>query len=87
MHIYGGGWNGGKRLDKVLLPMLPKLLAHEISVVSLEFRSQFRRLKRHHIAKSSATTQSAIGQKDLPHYARDIAINKARLIQRINQHA
>lgn len=36
--IHGGGWNGGTRIDKVLSPMLPGLLDHRISVVSIEYR-------------------------------------------------
>lgn len=44
-HIHGGGWNGGERLNKNLLPVLPKLLKAKISVVSVEYR-----LIRHAVA-------------------------------------
>lgn len=45
-HIHGGGWNGGERLNRNLLPVLPKLLEAKISVVSVEYR-----LIRHAVAE------------------------------------
>lgn len=38
IHIHGGGWNGGQRLNKNLLPALPQLLKANIAVVSVEYR-------------------------------------------------
>lgn len=37
-HIHGGGWNGGKRLNRNLVSALPRLLEARISVVSVEYR-------------------------------------------------
>lgn len=36
--IHGGGWQSGNRMNKHLLAMLPNLLKHGISVVSIEYR-------------------------------------------------
>ena len=38
VHIHGGGWNGGQRLNKNLVSVLPHLLEANISVVSVEYR-------------------------------------------------
>lgn len=38
VHIHGGGWRGGKRLNGNLLPLLPQLTEAGISVVSVEYR-------------------------------------------------
>lgn len=38
VHIHGGGWNGGMRLNKTLRAALPSLLEAKISVVSVEYR-------------------------------------------------
>lgn len=38
VHIHGGGWNGGQRLNRNLLSVLPPLLEAKISVVSVEYR-------------------------------------------------
>ena len=38
VHIHGGGWNGGKQLNKNLLPVLQPLLDQKISVASIEYR-------------------------------------------------
>lgn len=45
-HIHGGGWNGGERLNRNLIPLLPRLLEAKISVVSVEYR-----LIRHAVAE------------------------------------
>ncbi|WP_246117809.1 alpha/beta hydrolase [Adhaeretor mobilis] len=37
-HIHGGGWNGGERLNRNLISVLPGLLKAKISVVSVEYR-------------------------------------------------
>ena len=46
VHIHGGGWNGGTRLNKNLLEVLQALLDQKISVVSIEYR-----LIRHAVAE------------------------------------
>lgn len=38
IHFHGGGWNGGKRMNKNLRPVLPELLKANISVASVEYR-------------------------------------------------
>lgn len=37
--IHGGGWNGGNRMNKHLLNMLPELLDNGITAVSVEYRN------------------------------------------------
>ncbi|MDP7019726.1 MAG: hypothetical protein QGG36_28270 [Pirellulaceae bacterium] len=36
--IHGGGWQGGNRMNRHLLNMLPNLLKNRISAVSIEYR-------------------------------------------------
>lgn len=38
LHIHGGGWNGGQRLNSNLLTLGPRFLAEKVSVVSVQYR-------------------------------------------------
>ncbi|WP_442505234.1 alpha/beta hydrolase [Novipirellula sp. SH528] len=37
-YIHGGGWRGGDPMDKNLMGILPSLLEHKISIVSVQYR-------------------------------------------------